>query len=67
MPDPDEHQAQIMELKKLRHDLRNLLSPALLTADILSQHPDPNVRRQADTIIAAIESATVLLRKTTKS
>ncbi|CAI9119413.1 hypothetical protein [Brytella acorum] len=56
-----------MDLKKLRHDLRNRLSPALLTADILSQHPDPDVRRQAETIIAAIESATVLLRTTTKS
>lgn len=67
MPDLDEHQADPRpDLKKLRHDLRNLLSPALLTADILSQHADQNVRHQAETIISAIESATALLRNTTK-
>ncbi|GAJ27583.1 hypothetical protein [Acidomonas methanolica] len=57
MPDSDE------PLHRLRHDLRNILSPALLTADILAGHADPSVRKQAETIATAIETATARLRQ----
>ncbi|WP_245824836.1 hypothetical protein [Neoasaia chiangmaiensis] len=46
----------------MRHDVRNMLATALLAADLLSAHADPAVRRQAETIIAAIESATARLK-----
>lgn len=39
------------------HDVRGQLSPALLSADRLSQHPDPKVRELAEQIIRSIEQA----------
>lgn len=47
---------------QLRHDLRGILSPALLTADRLSNSQDPIARRAAETMIATIERAEVRLR-----
>ena len=47
---------------QLRHDLRGILSPALLTADRLSNSQDPIAKRAADTMIATIERAEVRLR-----
>ncbi len=49
------------------HDIRGILSPALIKADLLSAHPDAQVRAGAEVIIQAIE-ATVgrldLMRRT---
>lgn len=39
---------------RLRHDIRNALAPALLSAEILDAHPDPDVQCHARTIDAAI-------------
>ncbi len=47
---------------QLRHDLRGILSPALLTADRLSNSQDPLARRAAETMIATIERAEIRLR-----
>lgn len=47
---------------RLRHDVRNTLSTALLAADMLANHDDAAVRKHARTIIAAIETATDRLR-----
>ncbi|GAA4503643.1 HAMP domain-containing histidine kinase [Gluconacetobacter tumulicola] len=42
---------------KVLHDIRGLLSPALLSADRLSLHADPKVRELAEQIIRSIEQA----------
>ena len=41
----------------LRHDVRGILSPALLTADRLAAHADPKVAKAADAMIRAVERA----------
>ena len=38
----------------LQHDLRNILTPALLSADMLLKNADPVVARQAEIVIDAI-------------
>lgn len=46
------------ELRELRHDLRGILSPAMMMADrVLMSSQDPLARRCADTVIASIERA----------
>ncbi|AOX19285.1 hypothetical protein [Kozakia baliensis] len=57
------HENEEQDFAKMRHDVRNILSTALLAADSLASNADSNVQRQAQTIIAAIELATDRLRK----
>lgn len=47
--------------KRLRHDIRGALSPALLTADRLLVHQDPAVQRAGDIVVRAVERASALL------
>ncbi|HQT85359.1 MAG: two-component sensor histidine kinase [Acidiphilium sp. 37-64-53] len=49
---------------KISHDLRNILSSALLVADRLSGSDDPGTRRAATTLVTAVERATDLVTKT---
>jgi len=42
------------ETSLLQHDLRNILTPALLSADRLRAHDDPVVAQQAEIVIKAI-------------
>ena len=42
---------------RLRHDLRGILSPALLLADRLSMSDDPLARRTAEAMILTVERA----------
>jgi signal transduction histidine kinase len=49
---------------KVSHDLRGILSSAMLAADRLSGHTDPTVRRSADIVMRAVEQATALVRQT---
>ena len=45
-------------LRQLRHDLRGILSPALMTADrLLMSTEDPVARRAAETMVETIERA----------
>ena len=56
------------ELVQLRHDLRGVLSPALLTADrLLASSDDPAARRAAETMIETVERATALLASPRRS
>lgn len=48
----------------LRHDLRGILSPALLTADRLTGHDDPKVARTGEVVVRAINRATERLSAT---
>ena len=50
-------QAQDRDISRLRHDLRGILSPALLLADRLSASADPLARRTAEVVISTIERA----------
>jgi len=47
--------------RRLRHDIRGALSPALLTADRLLTHSDPAVQRAGDIVVRAVERAAALL------
>ncbi len=48
----------------LRHDLRGMLSPALLVSDRLLAHSDPKVVRAGETIVRAITRASERLVET---
>ncbi len=54
-------QAQLAELRKqvstLRHDVRGILSPALLVADGLLNHAEPKVKRAGEVMVRTVERA----------
>jgi signal transduction histidine kinase len=45
------------------HDLRGILSPALLAAERLRMNPDPKISRAGDVMCRAVERATELVRR----
>ncbi|HVE21760.1 MAG TPA: HAMP domain-containing sensor histidine kinase [Acidocella sp.] len=49
---------------KISHDLRNILSSALLVADRLQETEDPTIRSAARTLIPAVERAAQLVSRT---
>ena len=49
---------------KINHDLRGILSPAMLTAERLQMHADPAVQRAGDVLVRGVERATELVRRT---
>jgi signal transduction histidine kinase len=49
---------------KISHDLRNILTSALLVADRLQETDDPVVKRAANTLIPAVERAAELVSRT---
>jgi signal transduction histidine kinase len=49
---------------KISHDLRNILTSALLVADRLQETADPVVKRAANTLIPAVERAAELVSRT---
>lgn len=51
-------------MSSLRHDLRGLLSPAVLVSDRLVAHSDPKVVRAGETVMGAITRATDRLAMT---
>jgi len=61
-------QARIATLEtaitELRHDLRGILSPAMLVADRLIGHSEPGVRRAGEVMIRCVEQAAKLLEQT---
>ena len=48
----------------LRHDLRGILSPALMTGDRLAEHDDPKIRKAGDVIVRTVNRATDRLSAT---
>jgi signal transduction histidine kinase len=58
-------EAELAEMRSaasvLRHDLRGILSPALLSADRLSNSEDAAVRKAADIVIRCVERASARL------
>ena len=49
---------------KVSHDLRGILTPALLTAERLQLNPDPRVQRAGEMLAQAVDRATDLVRRT---
>jgi signal transduction histidine kinase len=49
---------------KVSHDLRGILTPALLVAERLQFSPDPKVQRAGETLAQAVDRATDLVRRT---
>lgn len=51
-------------MAKVNHDLRGILSPAMLTAERLQMHSDPSVQRAGDLLVGTVERAADLARRT---
>jgi signal transduction histidine kinase len=49
---------------KVSHDLRGILTPALLSSERLQMHADPRVRRAGEVLAQAVDRATDLVRRT---
>ena len=45
----------------LRHDLRGVLSPALMMSDRLTSHADPSIRRAGEAVVKSVDRATAIL------
>jgi signal transduction histidine kinase len=61
-PDLEERIRQLEESSAhLRHDLRGVLSPALMMADRLLKSDDPAIRRAGNAVVRSVERATTLL------
>ena len=58
-----EERIRVMEdsTMRLRHDLRGVLSPAMLMTDRLLRNEDPAIRRAGQAVVRSIERATALL------
>jgi signal transduction histidine kinase len=46
----------------MRHDLRGVLSPALMVTDRLINNPEPTVQRAGQAVIRSIERATAIIQ-----
>ena len=60
-PGPDRIRAMEERAAALRHDLRGVLSPALMMADRLLKNEDPAVRRAGEAVVRSVDRATALL------
>ncbi len=67
-PAPAPESAAVLRLEEyrrhtaaLRHDLRGVLSPALMMSDRLIKHPDAAVQRAGNAVVRSIDRATALL------
>ena len=53
-------------LRELSHALRNILGPAMMVAERLSDHPDPSVQRGAKIILESLDRATAAIKDASK-
>jgi signal transduction histidine kinase len=49
---------------KISHDLRGILTPAMLTAERLQLSADPSIKRAGDVLVRSVERATELVGRT---
>lgn len=68
LPTALEQRIQLLEQSSahLRHDLRGVLSPALMMADRLLNNDDPAIRRAGQAVVRSVERATALLAENKK-
>jgi hypothetical protein len=50
-------------LRKLAHDLRGLLAPAMMLAERLQNNPDPAVQRSGTLILESLDRAVAAIGK----
>ncbi|GBQ29960.1 hypothetical protein HLH34_07000 [Gluconacetobacter azotocaptans] len=62
MTDDTESNIRARQTARVLHDVRGLLSPAVLQADKLTTHSDPQVRDAAEGILNAVEQAVQRLK-----
>jgi nitrogen fixation/metabolism regulation signal transduction histidine kinase len=48
--------------RKLGHELRNVLSPAMMLAERVSLHSDPQMQRAGKMILDSLDKAIALIR-----
>lgn len=64
-PEPQERVHELeAEASRLRHDLRGVLSPALMMADRMAAHADPAVQRAGEVVGRSVDRATALIDST---
>ena len=64
-PVPDDRAASMaIAIRRLTHDIRGALSPALLAAERLERHDDPAARESAAVIIRTLQRVASLCRET---
>jgi nitrogen fixation/metabolism regulation signal transduction histidine kinase len=49
--------------RKLGHELRNVLSPAMMMAERVSMHSDPQVQRAGKLILDSLDKAIALIKE----
>jgi hypothetical protein len=54
-------------LRRLRHKLNNLLSPAMMMAEGLTSHADPAVQRAGEIILKSLDKTIEALREAGKA
>ena len=52
---------KVEQQRRLRHDIRGALSPALLMADRLLGNADPGVKRAGEIVVRSVDRAALLL------
>lgn len=62
-PEAEGVEAMVLTTRRLCHDVRGALAPAMLAADRLSSHPDEQVRRPAELILQSLERGADLMRR----
>ena len=60
-PAAQEREEWAKQFSALRHDLRGILSPAMLIADRLQSHEDPAVQRAGEVVNRTVERAAARL------
>ena len=48
--------------RKLIHDLRNALGPAMMVAEALTRNADPSVQRYGKIVLESLDSATAVMK-----
>ena len=51
-------------VSRLRHDVRGILSPALLRADMIRGHADPRVAKAGEAVVAMVQRVSARLQET---
>ena len=54
-------------LRKLGHDLRGMLSPAMMVAERLQNNPDPAIKKAGTIILESLDRAVAAISKATSA
>lgn len=54
-------------IRRLGHELRNILGPAMMMAERVAEHPDPAMRHAGAIILDSLDRATSAIRTATSA